>query len=134
MKRWQWTVLLMVLVVVTVVAQTDAATEDEELQWLLSLPALIVTGLLGMLTHFMKKQVRGETLTDIRNFFRDHFKSTFIAVTVTVVSVVGYYVTLATGQFADVVLVFLLGFGFDSTLNTWEQRAAQGNVKGVHTP
>ena len=90
--------------------------------WLMSLPALICVSILGMFIHFLKKNVAGETTTDIRNYFRDHFKSTFIALSVTVISTLAFYGSLATGQPADLVTIFLLGFGFDSTLNKWQAK------------
>ena len=94
----------------------------EELQWLISLPALLGVGLLGMLVHFFKKEIKGETTTEIRDFFRDHFKSTFIAIVTTLLAVVAYYLTLATGQPADVVTVFMSGYMSDSILNRWEAK------------
>ena len=93
-------------------------------EWMMTLPALIGVGLLGMVTHFLKKQVKGETLTEISGFFSDHFKSTFIAAVVTTVSVIGLYAGFSTGQPIDVITVFLLGFGFDSTLNKWDAKAS----------
>lgn len=95
----------------------------EELRWLVSLPMLLIIGVLGMFTHFLKKEIKGETVTDIAAYFADHFKSTFIALVTTLLGVLTYYLTLATGQPADVVTVFLSGYMFDSVLNKWEAKA-----------
>jgi uncharacterized membrane protein YesL len=91
--------------------------------FILTLPGLIVLGLVGMFSHFLKKNITGETTTEIFDYFRDHFKSTLLALIVTLVSVIGYKMALATGQAADIVVVFLLGFGFDSTLNKWDKNS-----------
>lgn len=94
------------------------------LEILLTLPGLCVVALLGMFIHFLKKNVKGETTTEIRDYFRVHFKSTFIASVVTLVSVLVYVESLGTGQMADLLVAFLLGLGFDSTLNNWEKKAS----------
>lgn len=92
----------------------------EELKWLVQLPALLGIGLVGMLMHFFKKQIKGETLTEIREYFSDHFKSTFVAIVSTLLGVVTYYLTLGTGQPADILTVFGLGYMFDSIFNKWD--------------
>lgn len=96
--------------------------------FLTTLPALIVISLLGMFVHFLKKNIKGETTTEIKSYFSDHFKSTFIAATVTVISTIGLYAGFSTGQPIDIITVFLLGLGFDSTLNSWEKRAGGGGT------
>lgn len=93
----------------------------EEYQWLFTLPAQIAVGLLGMMVHFLKKNIKGETLTDIGHYFHDNFKSTFIAAITTVMSVATLYFTLSTGQAIDLVAVFSLGYNFDSALNKWQK-------------
>jgi hypothetical protein len=90
---------------------------------ILGLPSLYIIGLLGMLVHFFKKQIKGETVTEIKDYFASHFKSTITAFIVTSIAVFGYYFTLSTGQMADVVTVFGLGYTFDSMFNKWDQGA-----------
>ena len=89
-------------------------------QLLLSMPGLIVIGLLGMFVHFMKKNIRGETTTAVKKYFHDHFKSTTTAIIVTIIGVVSYKLKLSTGQTADIVICFMAGFNFDSLLNKWD--------------
>lgn len=91
------------------------------MEYLLSPLGLIVIGLLGMLIHFFKKQIKGETLTEITGYFSNHFKSTFIAVVTTLIGVLAYKFTLATGQAADIVTVFGIGYTFDSIFNKWDK-------------
>ncbi len=74
---------------------------------------------LGMLVHFLKKKVKGESFTLIWHFFRDNPKSTIIAVVATLVGVAAYYTQLATGSNADLLAVFTIGFTIDSALNKW---------------
>lgn len=95
---------------------------ENELQWLLSYPALLLVGNLGMFIHFLKKNITGETFTDIKGYFSDHLKSTIIAVATTWIAISAYYMTLKTGQAADIVVVFMTGFMFDSILNKWEKK------------
>lgn len=89
-------------------------------EFILSLPGLYIIGILGMLVHFFKKQIKGETVTEIRDYFSSHFKSTVTAFIVTTIAVLGYYFSLSTGLFADVVTTFGLGYTFDSMFNKWE--------------
>lgn len=95
--------------------------ESKDYEWLLTLPAQCIIALLGMLMHFFKQQIKGETITEIKDYFGSHFKSTFIAFITTLISVAGYYFTLSTGKYADIVTVFLLGYMCDSTLNKWDK-------------
>lgn len=91
------------------------------MEFVLSPIGLLIVGLLGMLIHFFKKQIKGETVTEIASYFKDHFKSTFTAVVCTVIGVLAYKFQLATGQFADVVTVFGIGYTFDSMFNKWDK-------------
>lgn len=93
----------------------------EQYQWLTDLPALVAIGILGMMTHFFKQKVKGETLTEIKFYFRDNFKSTLVALISTVVSTVGIYLTMGTGQPIDIITVFQTGYTFDNILNKWEK-------------
>jgi hypothetical protein len=93
-----------------------------EYAWMTELPALIVISLLGMLMHFFKKKINGEALTDIVQYFMSNFKSTVVAVISTVVTTVGTYFTLSTGQPIDIITVFGLGYMCDSAFNKWENK------------
>lgn len=92
-------------------------------QWITSLPSLLVIGLLGMLVHFFKKNIKGETLTDITTYFHDNLKSTIVAVISTIIGTLATYFTLATGQVIDIVTVFGIGYTFDSMFNKWDKPA-----------
>ena len=92
----------------------------EEYKFLLELPWLIVIALLGMFTHFLKKNIKGETPTAIIQYFKDNFKSTLTAIIVTVVTASGYFFQLNPDEFNDIVAIFLIGYMFDSTINKWD--------------
>lgn len=95
----------------------------DEYKWLFTLPSLLGIGLMGMMIHFMRQKIKGETLTEITAYFSDNFKSTFIAVVSTMISVATTYFTLATGQPIDLLTVFGLGYMSDSFFNKWEKPA-----------
>lgn len=91
-------------------------------QFIFSVGALYLIALLGMLTHFFKKQIKGETFLEIRDYFSSHLKSTVSAFIITSVAFFSYYYTLATGSTADIATSFMMGYMFDSMLNKWESR------------
>ena len=93
----------------------------KEYEWLFTLPSLVGVGLLGMLVHFLKKNIKGETLTDIRHYFADNFKSTLVAIISTVIGTVATYFTLAVGDTIDLITVFGIGYTFDSFFNKWDK-------------
>lgn len=86
---------------------------------------LYIVALLGMLTHFLKKKVRGETATQIKKYFSTHFKSTFLALILTSIGFLFYYFNLAKGTYSDFITVFGIGYMFDSMLNKWEKEEGQ---------
>ena len=77
---------------------------------------------LGMLVHFLKKKVKGESFTAITGYFKDNPKSTIIAFVATLVGVAAYYTQLGTGSNADLLAVFMIGYSVDSALNRWEAK------------
>jgi hypothetical protein len=74
-----------------------------------------------MLMHFFKKQIKGETITEIADYFKDHFKSTIIALVATTVGFLGYYFLLSSGQKSDIFAVFGVGYMADSFFNRYEK-------------
>jgi hypothetical protein len=94
----------------------------ENYTWLTTLPSMLIIALLGMISHFMKKQIKGETLTEITSYFKDHFKSTFIALVSTVISTFAYITTLKTGSVVDIIVVFQIGYMCDSAFNKWDSQ------------
>lgn len=86
---------------------------------------LIIVGLymiaiLGMITHFLKKKIRGESFVNIRNYFKNHVKSTLIAIIATTIGFVAYANTFTVDGVKDVLIVFGLGYMFDSFFNKWD--------------
>jgi hypothetical protein len=93
-----------------------------ELQWVLEPGSLYIIALIGMLMHFFKKQIKGETVSDITNYFKLHFKSTVMAFVATTVGFLAYHFLLASGQKADIFGVFATGYMFDSIFNKWDKK------------
>lgn len=93
----------------------------EGYEWIVTLPGLCAIALTGMLMHFFKQKIKGETLTDIRQYFSNNFKSTFTSFVSTIVAVGGYYFSLATEMPADILTVFGLGYMCDSFFNKWDK-------------
>lgn len=88
---------------------------------------LYVVAILGMLLHFMKKNIKGETPTEIKNYFKDHFKSTFIAFAGTTIAYLAYYfVSIELKSKPDIIAVFGLGYMFDSFFNKYDTPTAGG--------
>ncbi len=88
---------------------------------LTSWQALLAIGYLGMFSHFLKKNIQGETLVEIKDYFKNHFKSTLIAAISTGIGVIGYYYTMPVGDVHDPIAAFGIGYTFDSFLNKWDK-------------
>jgi len=86
---------------------------------------LFIIGFLGMITHFFKKQIKGETPAEIAAFFHDHVKSTITALITVLVAEAAYYLLIAEGMTADLINAFTIGYMFDSMLNRWEAKGAK---------
>lgn len=89
--------------------------------FIFSFIGLYIVALLGMVTHFLKKNIKGETPTEILRYFKDNFKSTVTAFILTSVMFFAYYQLFVEAQSVkDVMIVFLIGYAFDSTFNKYE--------------
>jgi len=75
-----------------------------------------------MLSHFLVKEIKGETLIEITGYFEDHFRSTLVAFIVTSIGYLAYISFLAEGTKGDVIAIFMLGYMFDSMLNKWSTK------------
>lgn len=80
---------------------------------------LYLLALGGMVAHFLKKRVRGESLASIKKWFISHFKSTLLAWFVTTAMFLLNYFVI--GGMNPITYV-LLGYGFDSALNKWDKQ------------
>lgn len=86
---------------------------------------LFIVSLLGMLVHFLKKNIKGETSTEIKSYFRDNFKSTLIALFFTGIAFMGAISADAINAeriVASVLTAALLGYTFDSVANQWDKK------------
>lgn len=69
--------------------------------------------LFGVIAHFAKKKIRGETVADIKEYFRTHFKETIVTI---IAAVVTFGSLVATGGLGWVAS-FTVGFAADSLFN-----------------
>lgn len=86
---------------------------------------ILFIGFLGMFSHFLKKNIKGETGTEIVRYFHDNFKTTLLAFIATFIGTSAYHIAISTGGTADLINAFMLGFSFDSMLNKWEATGAK---------
>lgn len=91
-------------------------------QWIVSLPGLLLIAITGMIVHYLKQKITGETIADIWIYFSSHFKSTIVTLIATVLFTVSYFLTLSTATPADILTVFGLGYMSDSAFNKWENK------------
>jgi len=73
--------------------------------------------LCGVIAHFAKKKIKGETIDDIINYFKLHFKETVITI---IAGVVGFGSMVASGGLGWIAS-FLLGYTADSIFNKSNQ-------------
>ena len=71
-----------------------------------------ISGALGMFIHFLKQKVKGETIDDIKSYFKEHPKETIIATITVIIAVFGCFL-----MDQGVVAAFGLGYLGDSALN-----------------
>lgn len=77
-----------------------------------------LAALLGMFSHFLKKNIKGESRTEVRNYFRDNYRSTLLALIATTVG----FAMIIMSDTVNVVSAFGVGYLFDSTFNKWEDK------------
>lgn len=68
---------------------------------------------LGVISHFFKKKIKGETLSDVKDYFRSHFNNT---VTTIIASIVLFGSLVATGGIG-IIASFTAGYACDSLFN-----------------
>jgi hypothetical protein len=77
----------------------------------------VFLALAGMLAHFFKKKIKGESITEVTDYFSDNFKSTALAVFGVVI---GLIVAISTDTL-NWVSAPMIGYTFDSVLNKWDK-------------
>ena len=68
---------------------------------------------LGVISHFLKKKIKGETLSDITEYFKDHFKSTIVTIIAAVIS----FAVLVASNDISILSAFAVGYSADSLFN-----------------
>ena len=91
------------------------------MDFIYSFTGLYIIALLGMVTHFLKKNIKGETPTEILGYFKDNFKKTITAFILTSVMYIAYHQMFVDAESVkDIMVIFLIGYAFDSTFNKYE--------------
>jgi len=72
---------------------------------------------MGVIAHFFKKKIKGETLADIKLYFRSHFKET---ATMVLAALVGFIALVATNDLG-IISAFTVGYSADSLFNKAEK-------------
>lgn len=77
-----------------------------------------LAAMFGMFAHFLKKKIKGESITEVMGYFKDNAKSTLLAFMATVV---GFVVLVQLGD-VSFVSAFGVGYMFDSAFNRWDKK------------
>lgn len=68
---------------------------------------------LGVLAHFFKKKIKGETFADIKSYFKNNFKTTVT----TVIAAIVLFIGLIYSGGLSILGVFTAGYACDSAFN-----------------
>ena len=91
------------------------------MEFIYSFTGLYIIALLGMITHFLKKDIKGEQPDEILAYFKKNFKSTVTAFILTTVMYIAYHqLFVVEADVKDIMVIFLIGYAFDSTFNKYE--------------
>jgi hypothetical protein len=69
--------------------------------------------LAGVLAHFLKRKIKGETLADIKTYFATHVKSTVLTL---LAATAAFFTLYYTGELSGI-SAFMAGYTTDSILN-----------------
>ena len=81
-----------------------------------SIYMLLLVGYVGLFVHFLKKKIKGETVTEVISFFTDNPKQTLLSVISVAVAILVVENKTPIGYES----AFGIGFMADSLLNKWE--------------
>lgn len=79
---------------------------------------LLFISFFGLVTHFLKKKIKGESVNDIRNYFYEHFRTVVLSFIVTLIGFFAYWII--SGGNGDILGAFAVGFLSDSFLNKYD--------------
>lgn len=72
---------------------------------------------LGMLGHYLKRRVKGETFSDVRGYFVNHARESILSL---IGLVIGFLAAYST-ETLNMVSAPLIGYTADSIFNRWEE-------------
>ena len=74
---------------------------------------------IGIIAHFLNKKIKGETVDDIKNYFKSHFRNTAVSI----IGAVFGFTMLITMSELGIIASFTVGYAADSMLNKAEGTA-----------
>jgi NhaP-type Na+/H+ or K+/H+ antiporter len=74
--------------------------------------------LVGVLAHFLKKKIKGETLSDIKHYFSTHLRETVITL---IGAIFGLSTALYIGDL-NILTAFTIGYTADSMFNKSQEK------------
>lgn len=92
------------------------------MEWIYNEWWMLGFAILGMLAHVFKKNVKGESLVDIKNYFVAYPKSTIITIISTFVGYVFYMTSFQTETVVDFGALFGIGYMCESIFNKYESK------------
>ena len=80
--------------------------------------AYIGLGFVGMVAHFLKRRIKGETLADAIGWFKNHFNQTLLSV---LGMVAGLFIAYQMGELGYLTAIGS-GYAADSVFNRFEKK------------
>lgn len=77
-----------------------------------------ISALLGMFAHFLKKNIKGESRTEVRKYFKENYRTTLYAL---IATSLGFAIVVMADQ-ANIVSAFGVGYMFDSAMHQWDSK------------
>lgn len=93
------------------------------MEWLYNEWWMLGFAVLGMIAHILKKNVRGESLVDIKNYFTYNPKTTLLSIIATFAGYVIYMTSFQTETIVDFGVLFAVGYMCESFFNKYEPNA-----------
>lgn len=97
------------------------------MEWIYNEWWMLGFAVLGMIAHILKKNVKGESLIDIKNYFTYNPKTTFLSIIATFAGYVIYMTSFQTNTVVDFGVLFGIGYMCESAFNKYE--AAEKKVE-----
>lgn len=92
------------------------------MEWIYNEWWMLGFSVLGMIAHVLKKNVKGESFVDIKNYFTYNPKTTLLSIIATFTGYVIYMTSFQTGTVVDFGVLFGVGYMCESFFNKYEPK------------